>query len=130
MVIPRSFSKSISSKVCDCNSLWVTVLVYSKSRSASVDFPWSICAMMQKFLMFFIQFLIVCKFSVFLLDFSVEFLRCVVAIGIATETPQLRWESLGTRSCSVEPDPSGGILRWRGNRPNDKRALQNAAKLA
>ena len=53
MVMPRSCSRSILSSICP----WVTwmVLVYSSKRSAKVDFPWSMCAMMQKFLIFFIE---------------------------------------------------------------------------
>jgi hypothetical protein len=51
MVIPRSFSMSIESSTCASISRsgkppqrWI-------SRSASVDLPWSMCAMMEKFLM-------------------------------------------------------------------------------
>ena len=52
MVIPRSFSKSISSSIYPPVT-WM-VLVNSSIRSAKVDFPWSMCAMMQKFLIWFI----------------------------------------------------------------------------
>src|SRR3989338_2864836 len=51
MVIPFSFSSSIESKNCVVILLVAMVFVISKSRSANVDFPWSICAMIQKFLM-------------------------------------------------------------------------------
>lgn len=53
IVIPRSFSRSILSSICP--STICIVFVYSSSLSARVDLPWSICAMMQKFLIFFIQ---------------------------------------------------------------------------
>jgi len=36
-------------------SLAATVLVYSSRRSARVDLPWSICAIMQKLRIFFIS---------------------------------------------------------------------------
>ena len=48
IVIPRSRSKSMSSNICP-SVTWM-VFVYSSKRSASVDLPWSICAMIQKFL--------------------------------------------------------------------------------
>ena len=50
MVIPRSRSKSMLSSIWF--SVILMVLVYSNIRSAKVDFPWSIWAIMQKFLMF------------------------------------------------------------------------------
>ena len=50
MVIPRSFSNSILSSSCADISLIETDSVSSKILSASVDFPWSICAIMLKFL--------------------------------------------------------------------------------
>src|SRR5205814_7837158 len=48
MVMPRSFSKSMESSTCADISRWVRPPVSSIRRSASVDLPWSICAMMQK----------------------------------------------------------------------------------
>ena len=53
MVIPRSFSKSISSSICP--SVTLMVFVASSKRSARVDLPWSICAIIQKFLICFIR---------------------------------------------------------------------------
>ena len=50
IVIPRSFSSSILSSSCADISLIETDSVSSKILSASVDFPWSICAIMLKFL--------------------------------------------------------------------------------
>ena len=54
IVMPRSRSRSISSSTCACKSFPTTVPVVSSKRSASVLLPWSICAIIQKFLMFFI----------------------------------------------------------------------------
>ena len=48
MVMPRSRSKSILSKSCSDISRVETVSVSSSSRSASVDLPWSIWAMIEK----------------------------------------------------------------------------------
>src|SRR6266849_3917694 len=49
IVIPFSRSSSMLSStwsfILDLGTVWVR----SSSRSASVDFPWSMCAMMQKF---------------------------------------------------------------------------------
>ncbi len=50
IVIPFSRSRSMESSCCAELSLMVTVLVASISRSESVVFPWSIWAMMEKFL--------------------------------------------------------------------------------
>ena len=50
IVMPLSFSRSISSSICP--SVTFIVLVCSNRRSAKVDLPWSIWAMMQKFLVF------------------------------------------------------------------------------
>src|SRR3989344_2034956 len=51
MVMPRSFSKSIESKNC-CRIFSLEIVpVNSKNLSAKVDFPWSMCARIQKFLM-------------------------------------------------------------------------------
>ena len=55
IVMPFSRSRSMSSSTCDCISRWFSVLVFSSSRSARVDLPWSIWAMMQKFRMFFMD---------------------------------------------------------------------------
>src|SRR5262245_14010015 len=46
--MPRSRSRSMSSRNCDDISRLDTVPVNSRSRSASVDLPWSMCAMMEK----------------------------------------------------------------------------------
>jgi flagellar biosynthesis protein FlhB len=48
MVIPRSRSISIASSIWSCMSRSATVPVSWISRSASVDFPWSIWATMEK----------------------------------------------------------------------------------
>src|SRR6266480_215388 len=53
MVMPRSRSRSMESRTCSCISRWVSAPVISSRRSASVDLPWSMCAMMQKFRMNF-----------------------------------------------------------------------------
>src|SRR5690606_29994616 len=55
IVIPRSRSKSILSNNCAWASRAVTVCVASNKRSARVLFPWSIFAIIQKFLMCFIR---------------------------------------------------------------------------
>lgn len=52
MVIPLSFSRSMSSSICPL--VTCIVLVNSSRRSAKVDLPWSIWAIMQKFRIFFI----------------------------------------------------------------------------
>ena len=56
MVIPLSFSKSISSSIWP--SVTCIVLVNSSKRSAKVDLPWSMWAIMQKLRIFFIFYLI------------------------------------------------------------------------
>ncbi len=48
IVIPRSRSRSIESSSCSRISRPVTVPVTSRMRSASVDLPWSMCAMIEK----------------------------------------------------------------------------------
>src|SRR6185437_13437950 len=48
MVMPRSRSRSIESKTCAVISRWDSAPVSSSNRSARVDLPWSMCAMMQK----------------------------------------------------------------------------------
>src|SRR3954465_14615450 len=50
MVIPRSRSRSMESRTCAIISRWLSAPVTSKSRSANVDLPWSMCAIIQKFL--------------------------------------------------------------------------------
>src|SRR5688500_1285001 len=52
IVMPFSRSRSILSRTWACIWREVSVPVNSKSRSASVLFPWSICAIMQKLRMF------------------------------------------------------------------------------
>src|SRR3989449_9703050 len=49
IVIPRSRSRSIVSRTWSCISRWLIEPVCSSRRSASVDLPWSMWAMMQKF---------------------------------------------------------------------------------
>src|SRR5438874_4632411 len=49
MVMPRSRSRSMESRTCSCISRCESAPVISIRRSASVDLPWSMCAMMQKF---------------------------------------------------------------------------------
>src|SRR5215211_6663551 len=51
MVMPRSRSMSIRSRYCARAARSSTTPVSWSIRSASVDLPWSMCAMMQKFLM-------------------------------------------------------------------------------
>ena len=53
IVIPRSLSISILSKTWLSISRLESTPVISISLSAKVDFPWSICAIILKFLMFF-----------------------------------------------------------------------------
>src|SRR5271166_3556436 len=48
MVMPRSRSMSIESSTCSTISRSAIVPVSWMSRSASVDLPWSICAIMAK----------------------------------------------------------------------------------
>ena len=48
IVIPRSRSSSIESSTCARMSRPVTVSVSSRMRSASVDLPWSMWAMIEK----------------------------------------------------------------------------------
>src|SRR3954452_2743547 len=50
MVIPRSRSRSMESSTCAIISRWLNAPVTSNRRSASVDLPWSMCAIIQKFL--------------------------------------------------------------------------------
>ncbi len=49
MVMPRSRSMSIRSRYCARAWRASTTPVSCSIRSASVDLPWSMCAMMQKF---------------------------------------------------------------------------------
>src|SRR5437868_4161965 len=49
MVMPRSRSRSMESRTWACISRSERPPVISIRRSASVDLPWSMCAMMQKF---------------------------------------------------------------------------------
>ena len=51
MVMPRSRSMSIRSRYCARAARSSTTPVSCSIRSASVDLPWSMCAMMQKFRM-------------------------------------------------------------------------------
>src|SRR3569832_2521098 len=51
IVIPRSLSSSMESMICACMSRRAMVPVISSRRSASVDLPWAMCAMMEKFRM-------------------------------------------------------------------------------
>src|SRR5579885_2810887 len=48
IVIPRSRSSSIESMICSCMSRRAIVPVASSRRSASVDLPWSMWAMIEK----------------------------------------------------------------------------------
>src|ERR1022692_1010781 len=48
MVIPRSRSRSIVSSTCAIISRWDRAPVVSRRRSASVDLPWSMWAIMEK----------------------------------------------------------------------------------
>src|SRR3954468_12641548 len=48
IVIPRSRSRSIESSICACIFFGSTAPVTSRMRSARVDLPWSMWAMMQK----------------------------------------------------------------------------------
>src|SRR6266849_4054756 len=63
MVIPRSRSRSMESRTCSCISRCVSAPVISSKRSASVDLPWSMCAMMQKFRMNFGSMFLAYQFS-------------------------------------------------------------------
>ena len=49
MVMPRSRSRSMESRSWSCASRFWMVPVRSRRRSERVVFPWSMCAMMQKF---------------------------------------------------------------------------------
>src|SRR5262249_42314185 len=51
MVMPRSRSRSIASSTCASISRACRAPVSSRKRSASVDLPWSMCAMTEKFRM-------------------------------------------------------------------------------
>src|SRR4051794_33493058 len=53
IVIPRSRSRSIESSSCARMSRLATACVCSRMRSASVDLPWSMCAMIEKLRMWF-----------------------------------------------------------------------------
>src|SRR6218665_2328706 len=55
MVIPRPFSRSIEARTWACICRSASPPQRSIKRSASVALPWSICAMMEKFLMCFIN---------------------------------------------------------------------------
>src|ERR1039457_6657365 len=48
MVMPRSRSRSMVSRTCSIISRCESAPVISSSRSASVDLPWSMCAMIEK----------------------------------------------------------------------------------
>ena len=61
IVIPRSRSRSIESSTCAVISRWLNAPVSSSKRSASVDLPWSMCAMMQKFRMYCGSIVCICS---------------------------------------------------------------------
>src|SRR5437016_2896102 len=63
MVMPRSRSRSMESRTCSCISRCESAPVISSKRSASVDLPWSMCAMMQKFRMNFGSIFLAYQFS-------------------------------------------------------------------
>src|SRR5262249_840500 len=48
MVMPRSRSRSMASSTCASISRACSAPVISRKRSASVDLPWSMCAMTEK----------------------------------------------------------------------------------
>src|ERR1700692_4819971 len=48
IVMPRSRSRSMESSTCSCISRDESAPVISSKRSARVDLPWSMCAMIQK----------------------------------------------------------------------------------
>src|SRR5438067_8931340 len=48
IVMPFSRSRSVESSTCSAISRALRVCVRSSKRSASVDLPWSMCAIMQK----------------------------------------------------------------------------------
>src|SRR4051812_29926818 len=52
MVIPRSRSRSMSSRSCSRNSRWVIAPDWSRSWSASVLLPWSMWATIEKLRMY------------------------------------------------------------------------------
>ena len=52
MVMPRSRSRSMVSRTCSIISRAESAPVTSSRRSARVDLPWSMCAMMEKFRMY------------------------------------------------------------------------------
>src|SRR6186713_261928 len=52
IVMPRSRSSGLESRCCAWMSRCATVFVSSRMRSASVDFPWSMWATMQKLRIF------------------------------------------------------------------------------
>src|SRR5215467_5279518 len=78
MVMPRSRSRSIESRTCSCISRSESAPVISSRRSASVDLPWSMCAMMQKFRM---------NFGSMYLDYRLVPFQLVALISINQETP-------------------------------------------
>ena len=55
MVMPRSFSRSMESSTCSLISRSERPPQREMMRSASVDLPWSMCAMMEKLRMWFIR---------------------------------------------------------------------------
>mmetsp|Transcript_1138 Transcript_1138/g.2694 ORF Transcript_1138/g.2694 Transcript_1138/m.2694 type:complete len:254 (+) Transcript_1138:1643-2404(+) len=100
MVIPRSRSMSLLSMNCSTMSRAATVLVLRSSWSANVDLPWSMWAMMLKFLIFF----------------TGTFVHCPAAY-LAPGPPAGRAPSLGTVGAGAARHTCGAVrfvVRLRG----------------
>ena len=80
IVIPLSLSKSMLSNTCDCISLLVSTPVNSISLSASVDFPWSIWAIIQKFLILLWLLNLYSSWTIFISMYILQYFRHFVNI--------------------------------------------------
>src|SRR5690606_26719992 len=119
MVIPRSLSRSILSNNCACISRSLTVLVCSSRRSAKVLFPWSIWAIIQKFLIFCMSILgakiVNCHFFIVILriKFYSGFLltRDIFDLYTLKANP---W-NMGYNGSQQKPDNVSTVKRWQRN---------------
>src|SRR5260370_15829672 len=92
--MPRSRSRSIESRTCACISRIASDPVSSSSRSASVDFPWSICAIIAKLRM---------------REASIEVLRFYRRDTRGADTPVR--ETIGQTSNHIGTAPALGLSR-------------------
>ena len=129
MVMPRSRSMSMESSSCASMSLSATVPVRLMRVSASVDLPWSMCAMMEKLRMFLAGTWSTAFGSILTLS---PFLLGTTGVSAArTRTARLPPESRGRRvgknlADASPPPPSRARARARAAPSVATRAAEGA----